>query len=254
MNNTHYAINYFGINIEVSEIICFLRESMQIKKICQKILYQKITERTAWEQGITVTLNEIQTEEDRLFRDEISLEDTDFYTWLEEQVIDLEDWQANIRNHLLAKKLANHLFALSVEMFFNLNASDFDQAVIYKIVVPSVELAQQILYQIQANEISFYEAAHLYDIDEKRRHQCGYEGKVYRWNLQPNIAMAIFSATPGQVIGPFQTHEGNNLLMIEEFIPAELNTQSYQDVLTQLFERWLEMELNYLIHSNGDTH
>ncbi|RUR72198.1 peptidylprolyl isomerase [Chlorogloeopsis fritschii PCC 9212] len=250
MTLIHNPLDFSGIPIEANEIVSFLKQNFQIKEICQKILYQRIIETTAHEKGLIVTKAEIQAEEARLYR-EIRLEkNSDICIWLANQIIDLEDWETGIRNRLLAQKLANHLFALGVEMFFNLNASDFDQALIYKLVVPSAGLAKEVLYQIEANQISFYEAAHLYDIDERRRHQFGYEGKIYRWNLESTIATAIFSGRAGQVFGPHLAKEGHTLVMVEEFIPAELNAQSYQDVLNQIFQQWLAMELNYLLHSD----
>ncbi|MFQ4144541.1 peptidylprolyl isomerase [Chlorogloeopsis sp. ULAP02] len=250
MTHMHHTVDFSGIPVEVNEIVQFLKQNFQVKEICQKVLYQRIIETAAYEKGLTVTKAEVQAEENHLYREMHLSKKSDIYIWLANQIIDLEDWETGIRNRLLAKKLANHLFALGVEMFFNLNASDFDQALIYKIVVPSVEIAKEVLYQIEAKQVSFYEAAHLYDIDERRRHQFGYEGKIYRWNIESTIATVLFSGTPGQVFGPLAVKEGYSLLMVEEFIPAELNAQSYQDVLNHIFQQWLAMELNYLLHSD----
>ncbi|MDM9383685.1 peptidylprolyl isomerase [Chlorogloeopsis sp. ULAP01] len=251
MTYMHYTVDFSGISVEANEIIQFIKQNFQIKEICQKILYQKIIEKTAHEKGLTVTKAEIQAEENRLCREMRLSNQSDICVWLVNQIMDLEDWESGIRNRLLAKKLANYLFALGVEMFFNLNASDFDQVLIYKIVVPSVEIAKEILARIDANQVSFYEAAHLYDIDEKRRHQFGYEGKIYRWNIESTIATAIFNGTPGQIFGPLAVKEGHSLWMVEEIIPAELNAQSYQDVLNHIFQQWLAMELNYLLHTDN---
>ena len=75
---------------------------------------------------------------------------------------------------------------------------------LYQIIVNDEKLAQEIFYQLEEQEISFYEAAHIYNIDEKRREQCGFEGKLDRWNLNPEIAAIIFSARLGEIIKPLQ--------------------------------------------------
>jgi len=75
---------------------------------------------------------------------------------------------------------------------------------LYQIVVPFERVAQQLFYQIEEQEISFYEAAHLYDIDEKRRHQCGFERKLYRRSLNPNIATILSRARLKEVLGYYK--------------------------------------------------
>jgi len=142
-----------------------------------------------------------------------------------------------IRNRLLAQKLAEYLFSKEAEKFFAQNRLDFDQILLYQIIVPYEKLAQELFYQVEEKEISFYEAAHLYDIDEKRRHQCGCEGKLYCWNLKPDIAAVVFSAQLGTVIGPVKTAQGHHLLVVEEFIPAELTSERHQEIIDRMFKQ-----------------
>ena len=95
-----------------------------------------------------------------------------------------------------------------------------------------------------------FEAAHLYDLDERRRLTCGFEGKVSRWKLKPDLAAKVFAANPREVVEPIQTDAGFELLMVEEFVAAELTPETRQQILDKLFQEWLESELNYLIHAN----
>jgi parvulin-like peptidyl-prolyl isomerase len=164
-------------------------------------------------------------------------------------MISVEDWEAGICDRILAKKLAECLFAKEVEKVFAQNRLNFDQILLYQIVLSDGKLAQELFYQIEDGEISFYEAAHLYDVDERRRQQCGYEGKLFRWNLKPELAAVVFSTKAGEVISPLKTEQGHHLLMVEAFIPAQLTPQRYQDILDRLFKEWLVSELNYMLHS-----
>jgi parvulin-like peptidyl-prolyl isomerase len=116
--------------------------------------------------------------------------------------------------------------------------------------VPYEQVAQELFYQIEESEISFYEAAHLYDVDDRRRYVCGYEGKVNRWSLSPEIAAAIFSANIGQVVGPLKTEQGYHLFWAEEFIPATLTPEHRQEIQHKLFQDWLNQELNYLLNQH----
>jgi parvulin-like peptidyl-prolyl isomerase len=245
-------VNFLGVSIESLEIIDFLKQEMLLKEICQKIVDRKIIEQAAKEHNISISPEEIQLKADSI-RYEKRLEKTaDTLAWLEEQMVTAEEWEAGIRKRLLAQKLAEHLFSEEVEPYFAQHRLDFDQFILYQIIVPYRQLAKEIYYQIEEEEISFYEAAHLYDIDERRRYRCGYEGLIGRWSLSPQFAEAIGNAATKQVVGPiaFEEEQKYYLLMVEEFIPAELTPQRHQNIVNRLFQQWLERELNSLVHNH----
>ncbi|WP_250123360.1 peptidylprolyl isomerase [Chroococcidiopsis sp. CCMEE 29] len=246
MNHQCQTLDFFRLSTAPNEIASFLRKNMQLKEVCQKILYQKIIEQAAQEMGLTVTPEEIQAEAERRRKKHLE-QAADTFAWLANQMSSIEDWEAGIRDRLLAQKVSQSLFGKEVEKFFTQNQADFDQVILYQIVVPYEKLAQQLFYQILEEEISFYEVAHLYDIDDSRRYHCGYEGKLYRWNLKPEIAAVVFGAGVGELVGPITTDQGVHLLTVEEFIPAELTSTRYQDILNRMFMQWLECELNYLL-------
>lgn len=235
--------------IEPDEIASFLRKDLKMKEVCQSVLHQKVINQAAQERGITVIDKEIQAEAEQQRREKRLEKATDTLAWLEDQLISPDDWEAGIRDRLLAKKLAESLFAKEVEKFFIQNRLDYEQILLYQIVVSYDKLAQELFYQIEEQEISFYEAAHLYDTDERRRKQCGYEEKLYRWRLKPDIAAVVFNAQPGELIGPLQTEQGYHLFKVEEFIPAELTSELRQDIIDRMFKEWLESELNYMTHN-----
>ena len=236
--------------IEASEIIELLRRELQLKIFTQKVWQKKVIEKAAQERGLTVTPEEIQVVGDQLRREKRLEKAADTIAWLADQMISVEDLEAGICDRLLTQKLAEHLFSKEVEKVFVQNKLQFDQIILYQIVVANRQLAQELFYQIQEGEISFFDAAHLYDIDENRRHLCGCEGKVYRWGLKPDIAVAVFSAQPGEVIRPIETERGYHLFLVEKFLPAELTPQRYQEILHNMFNEWLSNEVNYLLHNS----
>lgn len=242
-------INISGVSVEPDEIINFLKRDIRLKEAYQKILYQKIIDKAAQERGVTVTPEEIQAEAEQERREKRLEKASDTLAWLADQMITPDDWEVGIHERLLYKKLAKFLFSKEVEKFFDQNRLNFEQVLLYQIIVADGKLAQELFYQIEEREISFYQAAHIYDIDEKRRHQCGFEGKLFRWNLKPDIAAVIFGAKIGEVLEPLKTDLGYHLVMIEEFIPAELTPQRYQEILDNIFKEWLASELNYMIHN-----
>ncbi|MCU0551032.1 MAG: peptidylprolyl isomerase [Leptolyngbya sp. Prado105] len=241
--------SFKGEIIHSDTIIATLKKTLQLKEICRQISHQKIIDQAIEARNLTVTPEEIQTEADRIRYENRLFRSADTFAWLNDQLVTPEDWEAGIRDRILTQKLAQALFAKEVDRFFTENQREFDQVRLYRIVVPYLQLAQEIAYQIQENEISFYEAAHLYDSDDQRRFQCGYEGQLYRWNLKPELSAIVFSATPGQLIGPIEIDQFSHLLLVEEFIPAELTLERQQEILDRMFKEWLTTELNYLIHA-----
>ena len=238
-------------SVEPEDIVEFLKQDIQLKKVYRQILSQRVIAQAAQERGITVTPEEIQVEADKQ-RQGMRLEKAaDTLAWLAEQMITPDDWEAGIENRLLRQKLAEVLFGNEIEKFFNQNRLDYEQIVFYQLILPSEPLAKELFYQIEEGEISFYDAAHLYDIDPERKRRCGYEGRVYRWRLKPDITSVIFAASIGEVVGPIKTDMGYHLLMVEEFIPAELTPARSQEIINRLFGQWLDSEINYLIHSES---
>ncbi|ACK67248.1 conserved hypothetical protein [Rippkaea orientalis PCC 8801] len=244
-------IKYLTASIEVDELINCLKKELKIKDFCQQLLEERIINKVSQARNLTVTETEIQTEADKQ-RCQMKLEKAaDTLAWLEEQMITPENWEDGIRDRLLRAKLAESLFSQNVDKFFAQNKLNFDQVVLYQIIIPYEKLAWEIFYQIEEEEMSFYQAAHLYDIDEKRKLHCGYEGKLYRWEIHPNLAAAIFAAQPGEIISPIKIDKQYHILLVEKFISAELTPEIYQEILNKMFDEWLNSELNYLLHNSA---
>lgn len=236
--------------IEVEEVIDYLKKNLQFKQTCQQILQQRIIHQASQQRNLTVTDEEIQTEADKIRREKRLEKAVDTLAWLNEQLITPDDWESGIRDNLLRQKLAKNLFDDEVNKVFQQNCFNYDQVLLYQIIVPYEKLALEIFYQIEEEEMSFYQAAHLYDIDETRRLKCGYEGKLYRYNIKPDLAPVIFAASPGEVIPPFKTDNGYHIFMIETFIKAQLTSEISEEIINNMFNQWLLNEMNYLIHNS----
>ncbi|BAZ12970.1 hypothetical protein NIES4071_48040 [Calothrix sp. NIES-4071] len=232
----------FKTVVEAEEIVNYLKQEMSLKETRQNILYQRVIARVAQQLGISVSSLEIEKEADKQRR-ELQLEKAaDTVAWLTDNMISPHDWEVGIRNRLLADKLAEQMFGKEVEKFFIQNRASFEQIILYRIVVANDKLAQELYYQIEEREISFYTAAHNYDIDQNRRRLCGYEGPVYRWEIETVIASVVFNTSPQQLIGPIKIEQCYHLLWVEEHIPAELTQSRYKELLNHMFKQWLNSE------------
>ncbi len=235
--------------IEADEIVSDLKHTLRFRAVCDSVLHQKIINQAAASRNLILTDEEVQEAVDSL-RLEMRLEKaSDTLAWLEKQGISPEDWEVGIRDRLLSKKLRNHLFEGDVERHFNENRLQFDKVLLYQIVVENFELAQELFYQIEESEISFFEAAHHYDLDTGRRDRCGYEGLVARQGLPATISAALFNTSPGELVGPVQTEAGYHLMFCKAVLSGELTDEVRESILDSLFREWLAGELNHLLHS-----
>ncbi|MGD1856094.1 MAG: peptidylprolyl isomerase [Leptolyngbyaceae cyanobacterium] len=241
-------IHFGSLTIAPQQLVSYLKRSVRIRDICKQETYGRIVMATAQEKGITVDEEEIQTEANQL-RHQMKLESAkETLRWLDEQLITPADWEDGIRERLLRQKLAKYLFEPQVSAYFTQHKLSYDKAILYRIVVRDAPLAQELFYQIAEAETSFYQAAHQYDISEQRRFYCGYEGQLSRQNLKPDVAAQVFGSKPKDILGPIKSEQGYDLLMVEDFLAAELTDELRTQIMNQLLNEWLEREVVYLIH------
>ncbi|MDJ0902907.1 MAG: peptidylprolyl isomerase [Xenococcus sp. MO_188.B8] len=251
MINQMEVIDYHGLEIKTAEIVEFLKQQMSLKEVCHRIVCERIIEQAATSRSVVVTPEEIQTETEEIRHARRLEKASDTLAWLKEEMITVDEWEIAIKKRLVSQKLAQQLFEQEAEPYFNQNRLDFEQLIVYQIIVPYQRLAQEIFYQIEEEEICFYEAAHLYNLNEQHRYVCGYQGKINRWSFEPNVAAILFrDPLPlGELLGPIQTEQGYHLFKVEEYIKAELTLERKQEIIDKLFKQWLSNEFNYALHS-----
>lgn len=247
MANYTQANSTIELGITAEEIVRYLKEKLEIEAIYRGILCQRIIAKKAQEKNLIVTPEDIQAEANRIRLENHLEKATDTFNWLAQQMVSPDEWEAGIINKLMRKKLAESLFADDIEKFFAQNRLNFEQVLLYQIIVANEKFAWELFHQIKEEEISFYLAANLYDIEEKRRHQCGYEGTLYRWSIQPEFAPTIFAVDVQTVTAPLTTEQGSHLFMVEEFIPAQLTPDIQEEILEKMFSEWLTGEFTYLL-------
>ncbi len=148
--------------------------------------------------------------------------------------------------NVLSGKLAQHLFADKVELFFVEHQLDYVGVIMYEVVLDDEDLAMELFYAVQEGEMSFYEVAHQYIQDTELRRKGGYRGIMQRKELKPEISAAVFAAKPPQVLKPIVTSSGVHLILVEETILPELNNKLRYQILSDLFAGWLKQQIEQL--------
>jgi hypothetical protein len=93
-------IHFSGISIELDAIAQYLKKSFKLKEICQNLLYQQLITEAAAERGLVVTDAEIQAEAEKQRREKGLEKAADTLTWLADELVTSEDWEAGICDRL----------------------------------------------------------------------------------------------------------------------------------------------------------
>jgi parvulin-like peptidyl-prolyl isomerase len=240
-----------NIKISDQDLIYEARLAGKIPELVRGIIRRKIIAAQVTTAGIEPSAVELQQAADqfRLVNHLESAEATN--KWLQKLDLSVDDFEEIVTQSLLSNKLAQHLFGNApgeqpgqrVEQFFYQNLLDYSGAVLYEVILEDRDLAMEIFYSLQEGDLSFADVAHQYGSTLELRRRGGYIGKVSRKQLHPEISAAVFAAKPPQLITPITTAVGVHLIQVEEIITPKLDEQLYQQILTQMFDRWLDDQI-----------
>ncbi|MDF5713033.1 MAG: peptidylprolyl isomerase [Rhizonema sp. NSF051] len=231
------------ITITNEDILEQVKLSCKTPEIVEQIVARKIIANATAKMGIEVETEELQKAADKLrLANKLNNAD-DTWAWLEKHSLSLEEFEKIVDNAVISGKLAAHLFADKVEPYFFQNQLDYTNVVMYEVILDDEDLAIELFYAIQEDEMSFYDVAHKYIQDTELRRKGGYRGIVRRKDLKPEISAVVFAAKPPQVLKPIVTSSGVYLIFAEEIIQPQLDKQQRQQILSELLGEWLKQQV-----------
>lgn len=231
------------LSISALDILNQVKLSCQIPIITEGIVSRKILRYTATETGIIVEPAELQQAADsiRLINGLRRTEDT--WQWLQKYCLSLDEFEEVVYDNVISSKLAQHLFNEKIEPYFIEHHLDYARVAMYEIVFDDEDLAMEVFYAINEEEISFHQAAHKYIQDKELKRSCGYRGLLRRKDLKPEISAAVFASTPPQSLKPIVTSLGTHLILVDEILQPQLDVPLRNKILSDLFAEWLKQEI-----------
>lgn len=209
--------------------------------VIKSLVIQTILEQYALENNLVVTEEELQQRFDALRRRRGLFSAAATEQWLKENGITLDDLEKDFEIRVLSEKIRDSSTRETVEKFFAENKANMDTAEISMLTVKEPEVAMELLAQIREDGAEFMVLAGEYSIDERAKYS-GYVGIVERQSLVGEVSAAIFQAKAGEVVGPFQTDMGYNLVQVKGLYPAVLDEQKEREIRNILFQRFLGEE------------
>ncbi len=230
--------------ISQNDIIRQVKLSCQIPTIATAIVERRIIASKAQELGLKIDTNELQQAADsfRLRNKLITAQET--VAWLQQHALSLDDLEALVYETVLKVKLAEHLFASQVEPFFAEKQLDYIQVVLYEAVLENLDLAMELFYALQEQEMTFAEVARHHHLDPELRRRGGYRGLVKRKDLKPELSAAVFRAKPPQLLQPVTVGKKTYLMWVEDIIQPILDEEFRSQILLELFANWLKQKVS----------
>lgn len=228
------------ISISQDDLVKHLKLSCQIPQIIEGIVAHKIIMAIAEAEEIAAEPEELQEAADSLRLTNNLRQVDETLAWLRHHHLTIEEFETISRTSVITTKLAKHLLETQIEPFFWEHRLEYIKAVIYELILEDEDLVQELYYSLQEGEASFSEIARQYIQEPEKRRLGGFRGIVSRQELRPEIAAAVFAASPPQLIAPITSPLGTHLILVEEIIQPILDKEMRDRILSHLFTEWLK--------------
>jgi parvulin-like peptidyl-prolyl isomerase len=227
----------------VEELTLQAKLSCQVPAFVKAALARKIIAAAAQQAHLAIEPAELQQAADQLRSQNNLWSAEETWAWLQKHSLTLDNFEAMALHNLLSAKLAQHLFGQTVEPFFAQHQLDYTQVILYEVALENHDLALELFYAIQEQEISFTDMARQYHPEPDRRRTGGYRGILRRTDLRPEISAAVFAVQPPALLKPIVIKKKSYLIYVEEIIPPVLDERLRSQILNELFEDWLKRQV-----------
>jgi peptidylprolyl isomerase len=232
-----------GTEFDSGDLVSWLKFSGRFPHVVQDMLKEKLAATAAKQQGISVSIDELQDAADMLRRAQGLHRAKDANQFLDDSGLSLDQLEDYLADSILSAKMRESLTDdEAVQGYFKLNAPKFDAIELAHIAVDSEGKANEIMLMLQDSADDFETLAREYSIVESATD--GWRiGKILRGSLDPDFEVRLFHANAGDVLGPFGD-EGQatyDIYKVEAKHDAELNADTAARIRHLIFSEWLEV-------------
>lgn len=234
------ALRISGEEVSLAEVIRSLQLSGNTELLTQASR-DLIIQNAIQDRGLTVSDDELQQAADNFRRQQKLERAVDTHNWLQERGWSVERLELHLERELLLEKLINDVASEdAVRQHFAEHRRAYDQAAIAHLVVSDRAVAEELLSQIDEEDADFEALVRQHSLDTTTNQNGGRLGMTDRLSLSSQIESHVFTASEGDVIGPFETNSGFHLIRVERIVNGTLDERNAEAVRRDVFESWLE--------------
>ncbi|MBF1991078.1 peptidylprolyl isomerase [Fischerella thermalis] len=170
--------------------------------------------------------------------------------WLQQHQLTEAEMQELAIRPVLIKKFQLLMWGRKLESYFLQRKANLDQVVYSLIRTKDEGLAQELYFRICEGEQSFASAAEKYSQGPEAK-TGGVLGPVPLSQPHPVIQQILSISQPGQLWEPRAIAEWFVIIRLEKLMPAQLNDAMQQQLLDELFETWIQKQVQTRLQSSS---
>jgi parvulin-like peptidyl-prolyl isomerase len=225
------------IHVEaVKAILPFLRDYQLVREI---IIDRAIA-------PFSCTSEERDAELNAFYTANIIRSEAEFQTWLMQHQMSREKLIAQIDRTLRIEKFKAATWGDRLKSYFLQRKVDLDRVVFSMLNLRDEKLAQDLYFYLQEGTQSFAELAPQYSQGVERKTQ-GIIGPIELCYLHPLLKRLFKIMQVGQLCQPICVEGNLAIVRLEKHIPARLDEVTAQTLLQELFDLWLQEQLDLVV-------
>jgi parvulin-like peptidyl-prolyl isomerase len=168
--------------------------------------------------------------------------EADLNAWLDKQAMTRDQLDHLMTRGMRVEKFKQKTWENQIETYFLQRKGKLDRVIYSLIRVTSLDLAQELYFRIQEGEQSFADVARGYSKGAEAQ-TGGLIGPVELSVPHPVLANFLANSQPGQLSPPTRLMDWIVLIRLEQFLPAQLDDTIRSRLLNELFEEWLQTQM-----------
>lgn len=143
---------------------------------------------------------------------------------------------------LKIEKFKHQQWSHTTEAYFMKRKAQLDKVGFSIISTKDKHLAQEIYFRLQAKEQTFSELAQQFS-EGLAANTDGMVAPTEFGSLPSAFAQLLRNQTPGTLLPPCPTADGMAIVRIDKVISAQLDRLTYQRLLNEQFQQWLQQQI-----------
>ncbi|MFZ9738171.1 MAG: peptidylprolyl isomerase [Prochlorotrichaceae cyanobacterium] len=162
--------------------------------------------------------------------------------WARQQGLNPEDLATIAVRPLKLEKFKAATFGKNLESYFLKRKGALDQVIYSLIRTQDIGVAQELYFRLQDDQASFGDLARAHSQGPEAE-TGGMVGPVELETPHPTLAKMLSISQPGQLWPPTKVGDWVIIVRLEKLMPAQLNEAVSQRLLNELFNQWLQTQL-----------
>ncbi|MGH9719044.1 MAG: peptidylprolyl isomerase [Bryobacteraceae bacterium] len=227
--------------IGIEKFVRMLKLTGQFESLLDQLVRDKLTVQAARKRAVPVLPAEIQERADQFRRVRGLHRAADTNRFLNALGVSLDEFESFITDTLYQEKMMEQVCSdEAVKQYFKLNSPKFESIEVSHIVLETEGKAKEIMSLLRDDPGCFSEMAREHSLASTREHG-GVIGKVLRGSLKSDVEAKVFSASAGDLLGPFPSADRSfyEIFAVSAKRPAVLDEEAAAEIRRLLREEWL---------------